>query len=107
MSIEQIKKVAVIGAGTMGHGIAEVAALAGYEVYLNDISQDILNNALMKISWSLQKLKEGGKLRESPEVIMSRIKTTLNLRDLADVDYVIEAVVENSEVKRKVFFRTR
>jgi 3-hydroxyacyl-CoA dehydrogenase len=103
MSIEQIKKVAVIGAGTMGHGIAEVAALAGYEVYLNDISQDILNNALMKISWSLQKLKEGGKLRESPEVIMSRIKTTLNLRDLADVDYVIEAVVENSEVKRKVF----
>jgi enoyl-CoA hydratase/3-hydroxyacyl-CoA dehydrogenase len=103
MSIEQIKKVAVIGAGTMGHGIAEVAALAGYEVYLNDISQDILNNALMKISWSLQKLKEGGKLRESPEVIMSRIKTTLNLKDLADVDYVIEAVVENSEVKRKVF----
>jgi 3-hydroxyacyl-CoA dehydrogenase len=95
--------VGVVGAGTMGHGIAEVAAIAGYQVYLNDVSQDILNNAISKISWSLQKLKEGGKLKESPEIITSRIKPTTNLKDFADVDYVIEAVVENSEIKKKVF----
>ncbi|QXJ29392.1 3-hydroxyacyl-CoA dehydrogenase / Enoyl CoA hydratase [Saccharolobus shibatae B12] len=96
-------KVGVIGAGTMGHGIAEVAAIAGYQVYLNDVSQDILNNGISKINWSLQKLKESGKLKESPEIIMSRMNPTTNLRDFMDVDYVIEAAVENSEVKKKVF----
>jgi len=96
-------KVGVVGAGTMGHGIAEVAAISGYQVYLSDVSQDILNNALEKIKWSLQKLKESGKLKESVDTIISRIKPTTNLNDFADADYIIEAVVENSEVKRKVF----
>ncbi|ACP37630.1 3-hydroxyacyl-CoA dehydrogenase NAD-binding [Sulfolobus islandicus M.14.25] len=96
-------KVGVVGAGTMGHGIVEVAAISGYQVYLSDVSQDILNNALEKIKWSLQKLKESGKLKESIDTIIGRIKPTTNLNDFADADYIIEAVVENSEVKRKIF----
>ena len=65
MKVEDIKKILVVGAGTMGHGIAEVAAISGYQVYLSDISQDILNNALEKIRWSLSKLQERGQIKES------------------------------------------
>ncbi|MGC9108570.1 MAG: 3-hydroxyacyl-CoA dehydrogenase NAD-binding domain-containing protein, partial [Infirmifilum sp.] len=53
-----MRRVFVVGAGTMGHGIAEVAALAGYQVYIYDISQEILNKAVEKIRWSLEKLQE-------------------------------------------------
>ncbi|TRM76221.1 3-hydroxyacyl-CoA dehydrogenase [Sulfolobus sp. B5] len=98
-----ISKVGVVGAGTMGHGIAEVAAIAGYQVTLSDVSDSILQNAVQKIKWSLEKLKERGQLKEEVDKVMSRIKTTTNLKEFADVDYVIEAVVENSEVKRKIF----
>ena len=65
MKVEDIKKILVVGAGTMGHGIAKVAAISGYQVYLSDISQDILNNALEKIRWSLSKLQERGQIKES------------------------------------------
>lgn len=64
MKVEDIKKILVVGAGTMGHGIAEVAAIAGYQVYLSDISQDILNSALERIRWSLSKLQERGQIKE-------------------------------------------
>ena len=57
MSI-QIKRVAVLGAGTMGHGIAQIFAMAGYEVWMRDIEKSILDNALEKIKWSLNKLYE-------------------------------------------------
>lgn len=99
----KVSTVGVVGAGTMGHGIAEVSAIAGYHVILNDINDDILRNALEKIKWSLQKLNESGKLRESVDKIMSRIWTTTNLKDFANADYIIEAVIENSDVKRKIF----
>jgi len=87
----------------MGHGIAEVSAIAGYEIILNDVSEDILRKALERISWSLRKLKEGGKLKEEPEEVVKRIKMATNLKEMEDVDLVIEAVVENEEVKKKVF----
>ena len=64
MKVEDIKKVLVVGAGTMGHGIAEIAAISGYKVYLSDISQDILNSALERIRWSLSKLRERGQIKE-------------------------------------------
>ncbi|MEM0173722.1 MAG: 3-hydroxyacyl-CoA dehydrogenase/enoyl-CoA hydratase family protein [Sulfolobaceae archaeon] len=98
-----IRKVGVVGAGTMGHGIAEISAIAGYSVILSDISEDILKKAMERILWSLRKLKESGKLREDPEEIIKRIKVTTILKEMEDVDLIIEAVVENVEVKKKVF----
>ncbi|HDM60095.1 MAG TPA: 3-hydroxyacyl-CoA dehydrogenase/enoyl-CoA hydratase family protein, partial [Archaeoglobus veneficus] len=97
-------RVLVVGAGTMGHGIAEVCALAGHEVTLVDIKDGILEKAMQKIGWSLRKLSEKGKLKEKAEDILGRIKTTTNLAEGArSADFVIEAVVENTDVKREVF----
>ncbi|WP_338598363.1 3-hydroxyacyl-CoA dehydrogenase family protein [Sulfolobus tengchongensis] len=101
-----IKNVAVIGAGTMGHGIAEVVAIAGYSVYLSDVSQEILNNALEKIRWSLGKLYEKGQLKESDKTIIDRIRTTVGItNELKEVDFVIEAVPEKLDLKRQIFSR--
>jgi enoyl-CoA hydratase/3-hydroxyacyl-CoA dehydrogenase len=62
LRIEEVSKIAVLGAGTMGHGIAEVAALAGYQVSLYDVEQKFLDSGLQKIQWSLAKLEEKGAL---------------------------------------------
>ncbi len=97
-------KVLVVGAGTMGHGIGELCALFGHEVVLVDVSEDVLEKAKQKISWSLKKLSEKGKLKESWDGVFSRIGFTTDLAGAAkDADFVIEAVVENTEVKRRVF----
>ena len=104
MKVEDIKKILVVGAGTMGHGIAEVAAISGYQVYLSDISQDILNNALEKIRWSLSKLQERGQIKESIEAIVSRIKPVVGLdKSVRDADFSIEASPERLDLKRQVF----
>ncbi|MEM3515469.1 MAG: 3-hydroxyacyl-CoA dehydrogenase family protein, partial [Saccharolobus sp.] len=104
MKVEDIKKILVVGAGTMGHGIAEVAAISGYQVYLSDISQDILNNALEKIRWSLSKLQERGQIKESIEAIVSRIKPVVGLdKSVSDADFSIEASPERLDIKRQVF----
>lgn len=96
-------RVLVVGAGTMGHGIATVCATAGYNVDLVDISEDALDSAKMKIGWSLKKLEEKGGIRNAMEVLQ-RIRTTTNLVDASkEADFVIEAVVEKTEVKREVF----
>ncbi|TRM90017.1 3-hydroxybutyryl-CoA dehydrogenase, partial [Sulfolobus sp. B1] len=68
-----IKRLGVVGAGTMGHGIAEVSALAGFEVYVIDVSWDFLNRAKQRINESLIKFYEKGILKEKPENVMSRI----------------------------------
>ena len=89
----EIRKILVVGAGTMGHGIAEVAAIAGYRVAMVDISEDILKRALERIRWSLSKLRERGALREDVESVISRISTGISIEDAArDADFVIEAV---------------
>ncbi|TRM76782.1 3-hydroxyacyl-CoA dehydrogenase, partial [Sulfolobus sp. A20-N-F8] len=104
MKVEDIKKILIIGAGTMGHGIAEVAAIAGYQVYLSDVSQDILNNAIERIKWSLSKLQERGQLKESVDTILSRIKTVVGLDNtVSDADFSIEASLERLDIKRQVF----
>ncbi|MEB3756294.1 MAG: 3-hydroxyacyl-CoA dehydrogenase/enoyl-CoA hydratase family protein [Desulfurococcales archaeon] len=114
MSAENIKKITVVGAGTMGHGIAEVAALKGYKVYLVDIKQEFLDNALQKIEWSLKKLYEKGILRDPVETVMSRITPVVNLDEngefteefakiLGDTDFMIEAIVERIDLKQKLF----
>jgi len=96
--------VVVIGAGEMGHGIAEVFAIYGNEVRLVDIKEEILKKALERIRDSLERLKKRGSLREEIDIIMSRIKTTVNLEEAAkDADLVIEAVPEVLELKQNIF----
>lgn len=98
-----IEKVAVIGSGTMGSGIAQVCAQAGIRVALNDAGPDLLQKALHNIAWSVGKLVEKGKLEEDQATIMSRIEAVSDLASAADADLVIEAVFEHIDVKKKVF----
>ncbi|MEM0203198.1 MAG: 3-hydroxyacyl-CoA dehydrogenase/enoyl-CoA hydratase family protein [Archaeoglobaceae archaeon] len=96
-------KVLVVGAGTMGHGIATVCATAGHSVYLVDVSEDVLESAKMKIGWSLKKLEEKREIKSAMDVLQ-RIRTTTDLAEASrDVDFVIEAVVERTEIKKEVF----
>ncbi len=99
-----IKKLAVVGAGTMGHGIAQVAAQAGCQVTLIDISADALERALRGIRQSLDRLVTKGKLAaEVGREAWERIETARQLEGAANADLVVEAVVEKFEVKREVF----
>lgn len=99
------KKVAVIGAGTMGHGIAELFAIAGYEVALVDVAEEFLKRALQNIELSLKKLAEKGQLKEDYTVILSRIKPIVNdvCKAVEGAELMVEAVIEEIETKRKVF----
>lgn len=96
-------KFAVIGSGTMGHGIAELLAMNGFEVKLIDISWDILNRAKARIEESLNKFYEKGVIKEDPKVILDRIKMSVTYDVVSDIDFAIEAVPESLDLKRKVF----
>ncbi|MGC9117289.1 MAG: 3-hydroxyacyl-CoA dehydrogenase [Conexivisphaera sp.] len=101
--MSNLRRIFVVGAGTMGHGIAEVAALKGFEVVLYDVKQEFLDGAISKIKWSLDKLAEKGTIRSTSE-ILSRITTTLDLESGASkADFVVEAAPERMEVKRDIF----
>ncbi|MCD6445912.1 3-hydroxyacyl-CoA dehydrogenase family protein [Candidatus Bathyarchaeota archaeon] len=101
----EVKKIAVLGAGLMGHGICQVAAQSGFEVNLRDIEQRFLDHGMQMIRNSLQKFQSKGKLTEEQvNETLSRIHPTLNLKDaVSDVDLVIEAVPENVELKKATF----
>ncbi|MEM2793910.1 MAG: 3-hydroxyacyl-CoA dehydrogenase family protein, partial [Candidatus Methanomethylicia archaeon] len=104
MKIEDIKKISVIGAGAMGHGIAQLCAMAGYNVYVMDVKDEFLRSAFEKIKWSLGKLAEKKILKENIEDVLNRIKTTINLTEaIRDADFMIEAVPEILELKKKIF----
>ncbi|MEM1659424.1 MAG: 3-hydroxyacyl-CoA dehydrogenase NAD-binding domain-containing protein [Candidatus Jordarchaeales archaeon] len=107
MRVEDIKVVGVLGAGTIGHGIAQVCARSGYEVVLFSRSEETLKRALTLIrsgAFGLERLVEKGRLAaDEVEKIMSRIRATTSMRDFAGVDFVVEAVPEDVEVKKKVF----
>ncbi len=98
----EIKTIGVVGAGTMGGGIAQVAATAGFDVLLHDVTQDLLDKSLKIMDKSLSKLAEKGKLKEDKGAILGRIKTTTALNDFKAVDFVVEAVFEDLEVKKRV-----
>lgn len=97
-----IKKIGVIGAGTMGNGIAQVAATSGFEVVLHDVEESLLKKSLARMDKSLSRLTEKGKIEGDKESILGRIQTTTSLSDLKDVDFAVEAVFEDFEVKKKV-----
>ena len=97
-----IKKIGVIGAGTMGTGIAQVAATSGFEVLLHDVEEDFLKKSLGKLDKSLSKLIEKGKIEGDKDAILARIRTTTDLSDFKGVDFAVEAVFEDFDVKAKV-----
>jgi len=99
----EIKKIFVAGAGLMGGGIAQVCAQAGYDVTMRDLTEEILEKSLTAIHWSVGKLVEKGRVEGSVGEIMGRIKTTTDLSDANDADFVFEAIIENLEAKREVF----
>ncbi|MCK1732748.1 3-hydroxybutyryl-CoA dehydrogenase [Bradyrhizobium sp. 138] len=99
-----IKKVGVIGAGQMGNGIAHVAALAGFDVVLNDVSADRLKSGMATINGNLARQVSKKAVSEDDKAkAMARITAAEKLDDLADCDLVIETAVEKEEVKRKIF----
>jgi 3-hydroxybutyryl-CoA dehydrogenase len=98
-----IQKLFIAGSGLMGSGIAQVCAQAGIQVFMNDISQDILSRALKNISWSVGKFIEKGKVKENLETIMSRIQTGTDFTAAAYVDLALEAVFEKLELKQEIF----
>ena len=99
------QKVTVIGAGEMGHGIAELLALHGYTVSMRDIKQEYLDRGMERLRWSLDKLVEKAQVtRQQADEALARIHTTLDVAEACrDADFVIEAVFEDVELKKKVF----
>ncbi|ATF16912.1 putative 3-hydroxybutyryl-CoA dehydrogenase [Phaeobacter piscinae] len=99
-----IQKIGVIGAGQMGNGIAHVMALAGYDVVLNDISQQALDAAVSAIQKNLTRQASKGKIDQTEvEAALGRISTTLTLADIGKTDLVIEAATERETVKQAIF----
>ena len=101
----EIKNITVLGSGIMGHGIAQVSAMAGYNVVLRDIEQKFLDKAMEKIKWSLDKLVSKEKISEIEcNEIFGRIKPIVDLKDAVhNTDLVIEAVPEIMDLKKKVY----
>ncbi|RHW40225.1 3-hydroxybutyryl-CoA dehydrogenase [Neobacillus notoginsengisoli] len=99
-----IKKVMVIGAGQMGSGIAQVCAQAGYTVILNDLKPEFVERGMNGINKNLDRAVEKGRLEASAkEETLGRLSSSTSLEDAATVDLVIEAAVENMEVKTEIF----
>ena len=100
------RKIGVVGAGTMGNGIAQVFAMAGYDVTLNDIDQKFVDRGLAAVKKSLARMVEKAKLtQEAADAVMSRIKPSLDLAELRDCGLVVEAATENQKLKCELFGR--
>ena len=99
-----IKTVGVVGAGSMGSGIANVFALNGYNVVLRDIEERFVQGGLDRIDKFMSKSVQKGKMtEEAKQEVLSRITLTTDLQDLKDVDLVVEAVLEDMDLKQSVF----
>jgi enoyl-CoA hydratase/3-hydroxyacyl-CoA dehydrogenase len=105
MKVEDIKKIAVMGAGDMGHGIAEVALLAGYKVAMRDIEQRFVDKGLSRIKESLNKLVEKQKITaDNQNSMLANIATFVDIAEaVKDADFIIEAVPEVMDLKKQVF----
>jgi enoyl-CoA hydratase/3-hydroxyacyl-CoA dehydrogenase len=103
--VTEINKITVLGSGIMGHGIAQISAMAGFEVTLRDVDTKFLDSAMSKIKWSLDKLVEKQKITQADsEAIYRRIHPVVDLKQaLSGADLLIEAVPEDMELKKKVY----
>jgi len=100
----EIKKIFVVGAGQMGNGIAQVSAQAGYDTVIYDINMDLVNKGMGVIQKNLDRNVSKGKMTEDEKAgILGKLKPSVSLEDAADCDLVIEAIIENFEIKKKVF----
>ncbi|MGE7622115.1 3-hydroxybutyryl-CoA dehydrogenase [Viridibacillus sp. NPDC096237] len=99
-----IKKIMVIGAGQMGSGIAQVCAQAGFDVKLNDMKEEFFARGLSTITKNLSRNVEKGRMTESEKAaVLARLTKSLDINDANDVDLVIEAAVENMDIKQSIF----
>ena len=105
MELDDIERITVLGAGTMGHGIAEVAALAGYEVNLRDINEELVSDGYEQIEWSLDKLAEKDRIsEEARDAAKENVAPLVDLETaVEDADIVIEAIVEEMSIKQEVY----
>ncbi len=100
----EIKTIGVVGAGTMGSGIAQTAAEAGYKVIMRDIEETFVERGIAAIDKNLKRAVEKGKRKpEEAEAVAGRIRGTTSLEDLKDADLIIEAVVEDMELKKELY----
>ncbi len=105
MELEEINTITVLGAGNMGHGIAEVAAIAGYDVYMRDIKEEFVQNGYESIEWSLGKLAEQGQMsEEEADAALDRVTPVVDMeKAVSSTDFLIEAVPEQMEIKKEVY----
>ncbi|OYR52302.1 3-hydroxyacyl-CoA dehydrogenase/enoyl-CoA hydratase family protein [Halorubrum sp. Ea8] len=105
MQLEDVQHVTVLGAGNMGHGIAEVAALAGYDVALRDIEEEFVQDGYDQIEWSLGKLAEKDRIGDDEaEAALDRVEAYVDLEEsLAEADVVVEVVPEKMAIKKDVY----
>src|SRR5687767_9509571 len=107
MRLDEIRKIGVLGGGVMGGGIAQVMAIGGFDVVVRDLSQDVLDRtreSVFESRWGIKKAVERGKLPfDAGAQAMARISLTTAEEDLADCDFLIEAIPENLELKQRVF----
>ncbi len=105
MELDEVNTIAVLGAGNMGHGIAEVAALAGYQVNLRDINEELVQKGYDQIEWSLGKLAEKDRIGEGKaDEAIDRITPIVDLGEaVSDADVIIEAVPEKMDIKKEVY----
>jgi len=101
----EIKKISVLGAGVMGHGIAQICAQAGYQVILRDIKDEFVESGISKVRKFLSSSVERGKMtQDEADGILGRIKGMVDLKEAAkDVDLVIEAIVEDINIKKEMY----
>ena len=100
----QISNIGIVGAGTMGSGISQIAALTGYDIVMQDVSDEATSRGLGTIDKSLQRLVDREKITaDAKDAAIRKIRTTTNLSDLADCDLVIEAATENMDLKLGLF----
>ena len=100
----EIKTIGVVGAGQMGNGIAQVASHSGFKVVMSDIADSFVQKGLKTISKNLDRMVEKNKISsQTKEEIMGRIKGTIQIKDMVDVDFAVEAATENESLKLNVF----
>lgn len=98
------KKIGVVGCGLMGRGIAEVSAKSGYDVIVSEINKELLDKGMSAVTQSLSRAVEKGKMTAADkDTTLAKIKGTTDMKDFKDCDLVVEAAVENLELKKKIF----